>query len=164
MKKSPARARTPRVAAIPRVVPTAMQRFDDLDEALVAMYYGWKGITREADDVLAQKGFGRAHYRMMFVIARRDGLSISELRATLGISAQAMQRPLKQLRARGLVAVSRDPNRHRFKALHLTEKGRGLEAAASDAERRVIRQAFEAAGDEAARGWRTVMLAIAEEA
>ena len=148
----------------PRAVQVDVSGYSDLDQALVQMYFAWKGITREADDVLASFDLGRAHYRMMFVVARRDGITVGELRENLGVTAQAMQRPLRNLLDRGLVAVSRDPRRHRYKALHLTARGRAIELAASDAERRVMSQAFAAAGPEAAQAWRAVMAAISREA
>ena len=141
-----------------------MTLLDPLDEALELMYFGLRGMTREADDLLARNGFSRSHHRIMFVIARRDGLTVGELRSALGVSAQAMHRPLKQLTDGGIIAVSRDPTRHRFKALHLTARGRDLEAKASGAERRVIRDAFTCAGNDAAAGWSTVMANIAENA
>ena len=141
-----------------------MTLLDPLDGALELMYFGLRGMTRQADDLLARQGFSRSHHRIMFVIARRDGLTVGELRAALGVSAQAMHRPLKQLSDGGFIAVSRDPTRHRFKALHLTALGRDLEARASESERRVIRDAFAGAGGDAAAGWSTVMANIAENA
>jgi DNA-binding MarR family transcriptional regulator len=147
-----------------RVNRIDMKSLDDTDGALELMFFAHRGMTREADDVMSQVGLGRAHHRILFVIARRDGVTVGELRANLGVSAQAMHRPLKQLQATGMVAVSRDPSRHRFKALHLTQKGRELEHTASEAERRVMRSAFEAAGPAAVRSWMKVMTAVAENA
>jgi DNA-binding MarR family transcriptional regulator len=148
----------------PRVNRIDMMRLDDADGALELMFFAHRGMTREADDILEEVGLGRAHHRILFVIARRDGVTVGELRGNLGVSAQAMHRPLKQLQEAGLVAVTRDPTRHRFKALHLTKKGRELEHAASEAERRVMRAAFDAAGPAARRGWTKVMAIIAENA
>ena len=121
------------------------------------MYFGLKGMTREADDLLAKHGLGRAHHRILFVIARSDGISVGALRDNLGISAQALHRPLKQLKTQGLVAVSRNPMEHRSKGLHLTESGRAVEYEASEAERKVMRGAFQVAGEEASSHWTEIM-------
>ena len=120
-----------------RVNRVDLTRIDELDDALELMYFGLRGMTRDADDLLGRRGLSRSHHRILFVVARRDGISVGELRAALGVSAQAMHRPLKQLADTGMIAVSRDPTRHRYKALHLTQRGREIEDQASGAERRV---------------------------
>jgi DNA-binding MarR family transcriptional regulator len=148
----------------PRVNRVDLKAIDPADSSLELMYFGLKGMTREADELLAAHGFGRAHHRILFVIARSDGISVGALRDNLGISAQALHRPLKQLQEGGFVAVTRNPEQHRSKGLHLTESGRAIEHAASEAERRVMRGAFAQAGDAAAKAWAEVMKAIATSA
>lgn len=148
----------------PRVNRVDLKAIDPADSSLELMYFGLKGMTREADELLAAHGFGRAHHRILFVIARFDGVSVGVLRDNLGISAQALHRPLKQLQERGYVAVTRNPAEHRSKGLHLTESGRAIEHAASEAERRVMRGAFAQAGDAATKAWAEVMKAIAANA
>jgi DNA-binding MarR family transcriptional regulator len=144
-----------------RIANLEMSDLDPLDPALRLMFYGWRGMTREADSILARYGLGRAHHRMMFVIARHDGINVGDLGRGLAISTQAMQRPMKQLIDKGLVIVGRDPVRHRFRLLHLTEAGRELERMASEAERRVMGQAFETVGAKARDGWLAVMREVA---
>ena len=148
----------------PRVSRLELKRLDEIDDALELMYFGLRGMTRDADDLLGVHGLSRSHHRILFVIARRDGLSVGELQAALGVSAQAMHGPMKQLRDKGFVAVSRDPSRHRIRSLHLTEQGRRVEAEASEAERKVIRDAFARAGDPAAGMWAKVMAIVAQNA
>ncbi len=138
-----------------------MHDLDPLDPALRLMFYGWKGMTREADAILASHGLGRAHHRMLFVIARHDGINVGDLGRALAVSVQAMQRPMKQLVDKSLVSVTRHPSRHRFKSLHLTDAGRALEHRASQAERLVMGAAFEAVGDTARDGWLAVMREVA---
>jgi len=151
----------PRFARVNRV---DLKAIDPIDPSLELMYFGLKGMTREADEMLAEHGLGRAHHRILFVIARFDGISVGTLRDNLGISAQALHRPLKQLQERGLVAVSRNPKEHRSKGLHLTKSGRAIEHAASEAERGVMREAFRRAGKTAEKHWAEVMKAIATNA
>lgn len=157
-------ARKPIASTSPRVNRLDLKRYDPLDEALESMHFGQKGMTRVADDHLAQYGLSRAHRRILFVIARRDGISVGEVQAHLGITAQALHGPLKRLLDNGFVAVSRDPKRHRYKALHLTELGREVERDATEQERAVVRAAFDEVGVEAAEQWMKVMAAIAQHA
>ena len=154
-----------------KIVPTSirvnkldLKSLDALDSSLELMYFGWKGMTREADEFLATYGLSRAHHRILFTIARHDGVTVGELQANLGISKQAMHRPLKQLLDIGAVEVSRNPSRHRFKLLHLTELGWQIEKGASDRERSVMRAAFARVGDGAQEAWLAVMAVAAENA
>jgi DNA-binding MarR family transcriptional regulator len=137
---------------------------DPLDLAMQRMYFGWKGIVEDSNAVMARHGLARAHHRILFVIGRADGIAVGELLQTLGISAQALQRPMATLIEKGFVAAQRDPLQHRRKKLSLTEAGLALENEASEAQRAIFRRAFDAAGSQAAEGWSRVMQCIYEAA
>lgn len=137
-----------------------LKKLDPLDDALTLMYYGWLGMTRGADDYLATMGLGRVHHRILYAIARRDGITITDLLAILRISKQALHRPMKQLLDQALVATTRDPARHRYKILSLTEAGRAVEHEASSRERQVMAAAFEQVGPEGRKAWAAVMATI----
>jgi len=141
-----------------------LKTLDALDDALELMYFGLKGMTRDADDYLGGLGLSRVHHRILFVIARRDGVTVGELLTSLGVSKQATHRPMRQLLDRGYVAVSRDPARHRYKSLHLTQAGRQVEQEASDRERAVMRAAFAQAGPAGREAWSAVMQIAARHA
>jgi len=132
-----------------------------LDGALELMFFALKGLTREADEVMAARGLSRAHHRALFIIARADAIHVGELAAMLGVSTQALHRTLNELQRAGLVTAERDPTRHRYKVLRLTAEGRSLEAAASDCERNVVKAAFDAA-PEAAAPWALIMEKVSE--
>ncbi len=141
-----------------------LKKLEDLDDALELMYFGLKGMTREADDLLATYGLSRAHHRIMFVIARHEGVDVGTLIAALGVTKQAANRPMRRLFEGRFVAATREPGRHRNKTLHLTELGYDVERKASDCERAVMRAAFERAGRGGRKAWSTVMSAVAEHA
>ncbi len=140
---------------------TRLRSLDELDRALELMYYGPRGLTAAADAYLADYGFSRAHHRVLFVIARAPEIAVGELARTLGVSNQALHRPLRQLLASGCVQALRDTTRHRRKLLDLTELGRRVEHEASEREREVLRAAFEAE-PWARGGWLAVMARVAE--
>ena len=139
---------------------TDIRILDPLDLAMQRMYFGWKGIVEDSNAVMARYGLARAHHRIIFVIARADGIAVGNLLSVLGITAQALQRPMSTLVEKGLVVARRDPLQHRRKMLSLTEAGQALEFEASEAQRRILREAFDAAGSEAAEGWSAVMQGI----
>jgi DNA-binding MarR family transcriptional regulator len=151
-------------AAAPRVKRLDLKGLDPLDPALAAMYFGLKGMTREADAYLATLGLSRGHHRILYVIRRREGIAVGDLVTSLGISKQALHPQMKQLVDAGYVEASRDPKRHRFKLLKLSEMGAAVEQRASDFERAVMTMAFAQAGPKGAKAWSAIMAAIAEHA
>jgi len=140
----------------------SLDKLHDLDAALELMYYGWRGMTLEADAYLAKQGLSRPHHRILYVVARRPDIAIGALLEVLGISKQALSRPLNLLLERKLVTSKRSPEQHRSKLLRLTAAGQRIEQRASDHERNVMRQAFDRAGVSGAAAWMAVMEAIAD--
>ncbi len=138
-----------------------LKKLDPVDDALALMYYGWRGMTREADAYLATLGLSRVHHRMLYAIARAEAPTVTGLLAILGVSKQALHRPMRQLLDGGYVETARDPARHRFKILALTPAGREVEARASEHERRVMREAFDQVGRVGRDAWAEVMASIA---
>jgi DNA-binding MarR family transcriptional regulator len=148
-----------RAAALHRA---SLGKLHDLDAALELMYYGWRGMTLAADRYLATLGLSRAHHRVLYVVARQPDISIGALIEILGISKQALNRPLNQLQQRKLVTARRSPEQHRSKLLQLTAEGRRVEQRASGYERKVMREAFDRVGSSGATAWIAVMQAIAD--
>jgi DNA-binding MarR family transcriptional regulator len=140
----------------------SLNKLHDLDAALELMYYGWRGMTLAADEYLATLGLSRAHHRILYVVARQPDISIGALIEILGISKQALSRPLSQLLQHELLTARRSPEQHRSKLLRLTEEGRRVEQRASGHERKVMREAFDRAGKPGAAAWMAVMEAIAD--
>ena len=152
-------AKTSQAAGLHRA---SLPKLHDLDAALELMYYGWRGMTLEADAYLAKQGLSRPHHRILYVVARRPDIAIGALLEVLGISKQALSRPLNLLLERKLVTSKRSPEQHRSKLLRLTAAGQRIEQRASDHERNVMRQAFDRAGVSGAAAWMAVMEAIAD--
>lgn len=150
-------------AARLQVHDITLKKLDPLDDALALMYFGWRGMTRAADDYLATVGLSRVHHRILYTVLRSDGITMSDLLAILQISKQALHRPMKHLLDEGYVAVKRDPARHRFKLLELTPAGRAIERIASGHERKVMARAFRKAGAGSEAAWSAVMAEAARD-
>lgn len=140
----------------------SMSPLHELDKALELLHFGFRGLTVEADRYLAQLGLSRVHHRVLYVIARAENITVGALPDTLGISKQALHRPLTQLQNDGLVLHARDPQRHRFKLLTLTDKGAEVEQQASDRERKAIGEALNRVSAEGQHGWYAVMQSLAD--
>ena len=140
----------------------SLTKLHDLDAALELMYYGWRGMTLAADEYLESLGLSRPHHRILYVVARRPDISIGALIEVLGISKQALNRPLNLLLERDLLTSTRSAEQHRTKLLRLTAEGQRIEQRASGYERKVLRAAFDHVGESSAATWMAVMGAIAD--
>ncbi|WP_214414276.1 MarR family winged helix-turn-helix transcriptional regulator [Sphaerisporangium fuscum] len=135
-----------------------------LDERDIALFFlGWRSFVDDADTVLAEHGLGRVHHRVLYVVARRPGIGVAELSGALGISRQALHRPLSELQRRDLVTSEVAAHSARERALSLTPAGQALEEAATGPQLAHLGKVFAAAGPEAVQGWRAVMRSLAED-
>jgi DNA-binding MarR family transcriptional regulator len=130
---------------------------DQLRQAIELMFFAYRGFTSDPDRILTEFGYGRAHHRALHFINRRPGLTVNALIEILGVTKQSLNRVLRQLVEDGLVESRIGRVDRRQRNLFLTERGRGLEAELSAAQRRRMRAAFSNAGPEAVAGFRTVL-------
>lgn len=128
-----------------------------LRAAIEDFFFGYRMFTSLPDAMLAARGLGRTHHRILYFVRRDPGTSVGELLATLGITKQAAHGPLKKLEAYGLIAAEPDADDRRVRRLTITPAGHALEAELSAAQMRLLADAFAAAGPEATAGWRAVM-------
>ena len=137
-----------------------MAHLRDLDEALELMHFGFRGIVAEPDRELARRGLGRVHHRILYFVRRNDGIAIGELVRVLGVTKQALHRPLGELVSRGLVARESDTKNRRVVHLRLSRAGAELERMLSGAQRDHFERVFRRVGERSERGWCEVMRAL----
>ena len=127
------------------------------DEAIELIYLAHRELVAEPDRLLARRGLGRVHHRILYCIARRAGITIGGLCRLLGVSKQAVHQPLATLVEDGLVARTVDLTNRRIRNLELTPGGARLEHRLAAAQQRRFEKAFRAAGHPAVASWREVM-------
>ena len=127
------------------------------------LYFAYRDFTAEADEILKEPGFGRAHHGALHFIARNPGIRITELLAVLQITKQSLGRVLKDLIAAGMVSRTQGSTDKREKHLALTEKGVALEKKLSASLKRAIAAAYRSAGPEAVQGFREVLLGLVHD-
>jgi len=137
-------------------------RESELTLAIALMHFGFRKMIEEPDRLLARRGFGRVHHRVLFFVARRPGLSVGELLAILDVSKQSLHRPMQDLLRARLIDAAVDPANRRVKRLSLTKRGRAFESELSGIQRRLFARAFERFGPGAERAWRNVMSELGE--
>ncbi|GLH96416.1 MarR family transcriptional regulator [Phytohabitans aurantiacus] len=134
-----------------------------ISERDIALFFlGWRGFVDTADAVLAEHGLGRVDHRVLYVVVRQPGITVSELAGALGISRQALHRPLSGLLRRGYVTRSASARSGRERALSATAAGAAVERAATGPQLAQLEHVVAAAGDAALAGWRAVMRGLAE--
>jgi DNA-binding MarR family transcriptional regulator len=135
-------------------------RDEGLREGMELLYFAYRDFTAEADAILEELGFGRAHHRALHFIARNPGITIMELLAVLRITKQSLGRVLNDLIKTDLVSRTQGSKDRRYKHLALTEKGQALEKRLSATLKRAIAAAYRAAGAEAVNGFREVLMGL----
>ncbi|MBB4225942.1 MarR family winged helix-turn-helix transcriptional regulator [Variovorax guangxiensis] len=146
---------------LPRVARAGMRELHPQDGALLLMHFAFRGLVIKADAFLAEHGLSRVHHRLLYAVARAEGISIGQLIELLGVTKQAMHRPLKFLQDTGYVVAERDANEHRSKRLRLTALGARIEKLASKHEREAMESALQTVSPNEQDAWRKVMTALA---
>ncbi len=132
-----------------------------LNQALEALYFGFRAITAHPDERLRALGYSRVHHRILYFVGRNPGCSINELLGIMRVSKQYLNRPLRQLVEDGYIQSRQDTRDRRVKRLKLTPKGRRLEEKLTGEQRAQLAEVFKQAGPEAEAGWRRVMELLA---
>lgn len=121
-----------------------------------SFFGAYRAFTAKPDEMLARRGLSRVHHRILFFIAHRPGLSVSELLTHLGVTKQALNIPLRQLVEMQLVESAPADDDKRKRLLALTPQGARLEEKLRQEQIRTLKKVFEEVGEEAVQGWLTV--------
>ena len=112
---------------IDHAVPTEGRQPDGTPFDLIELlFFAYRDFVGDADEVLAEFGFGRAHHRVLHFVNRNPGMKVAELLDILKITKQSLGRVLKQLLDEGYVEQKEGASDRRQRLLYLTAKGDGL--------------------------------------
>ena len=136
---------------------------EELRQAMELLFFAYRDFTGEADALLADFGFGRAHHRVIYFVGRHPGMAVSELLGILKITKQSLSRVLGQLIDDGFILQRTDAADLRRRHLYLTTKGADLERRLSERQSQRIMRAYQDAGADAVHGFRAVLRAIINE-
>lgn len=89
-------------------------------------FFAYRDFVGDADRLLENYGFGRAHHRVLHFVHRRPGLAIAALLDILKITKQSLNRVLKQLLDAGFVEARAGAIDRRQRLLYLTPLGAQL--------------------------------------
>lgn len=128
-----------------------------LRQAIEDLYFGYRAFTALPDAILAERGLGRTHHRILYFVCREPELSVGELLGVLRITKQAAHRPIKELERQQLIVTAADPHDRRMRRLAPTRSGSELEARLSESQMQLLEAAFRESGATAEQHWREVM-------
>src|SRR5512145_94467 len=97
------------------------------DDPPALLFFAFHALTADPDRILSERGLSRVHHRILYFVARAPGLRVGELVATLSVTKQALNRPLRELLQRELVALSTPAHNRRPREVRLTPAGAQLE-------------------------------------
>lgn len=132
-------------------------REPELRRGMELLYFGYSNYARAVDHDLARHGLGRAHHRALYFIARRPGLTVSELLSLLAITKQSLGRVLNEMADRRLVETRPGERDRRQRLLSLTAEGTALENELFEAARKRMAHAYAQAGQHAVSGFWAVL-------
>ena len=135
-------------------------REDEIRRGIELLYFGYQAMVRGADTILAREGFGRAHHRALYFIARSPGLAVGDLLRLLAITKQSLGRVLNELQANGLVEQTIGTTDRRQRLLRLTPTGAALEASLFAELESGMAGAYGEAGQSAVTGFWSVLVGL----
>lgn len=92
------------------------------------LFFAYRDFVGDADHVLEEFGFGRAHHRVVHFVCRYPGLKVADLLDVLRITKQSLGRVLKQLLDEGYIVQKAGDSDKRQRLLFATAKGESLVA------------------------------------
>ncbi|MFA3760750.1 MarR family winged helix-turn-helix transcriptional regulator [Yersinia sp. 2544 StPb PI] len=128
-----------------------------LHQAIEQFYFGYRTFTELPDKLLAQRGLGRVHHRILYFVGHNPDIAINALLGILKISKQALNAPLKQLVKMELITVTTAEYDQRVRQLSLSPAGKKLESQLTETQMQLLRQVFQQLGKETETAWLQVM-------
>lgn len=120
--------------------------FGSVESFVELLFFAYRDFTGEADGVLDEFGFGRAHHRVLHFVHRNPGLRVADLLVILNITKQSLARVLKQLVADQFISQRPGTADRRERHLFVTDRGRALAEKLLRLQTQRIGAALEAAG------------------
>ncbi len=139
-------------------------REEELRKGIELLYFAYRDFNSEADEVLAEIGYGRAHLRVIHFVGRNPGVTVSQLLRLLAVTKQSLSRVLSQLINDGIVEQKQGLQDRRQRLVQLTEKGVQMERDLSNDQRLAFARAYRQAGGDAVQGFCSVLEGLIKEA
>lgn len=116
---------------------------------VLSIYFAQAALAADADALLAESDFGRAHHRVIVFVGLNPGITVGELLRLLRIRGQSLNPVLSQLIREGVITQTMGEVDRRQRHLHLTSVGAKLHRRAAAPQMTRIERAFSRTGPDA---------------
>ncbi len=113
-----------------------------LYDLIELMFFAYRDFVGDADRLLDNYKFGRAHHRVLHFVHRHPGLSVAELLDILKITKQSLNRVMKELLDAGFIAVRSGASDRRQRLLFSSPAGDRLAITLAAAQSKRFRRAL----------------------
>lgn len=113
---------------------------------ITKFFFAYRGFTADADRILNEIGFGRAHHRVLFFVCRKPGMNVAELLQILSITKQSLARVLRQMVVKKYVVQKTGQTDRRQRLLYPTSAGSKLMLALSQLQTSRLSNAIKQSG------------------
>ena len=105
-----------------RVIESGADPIVELPLLIADLFEAAGAMRRRGDQIAAVAGQTQARWQVLSVLSDGDW-TVPKVARRLGVSRQAVQRIVDELRDDGLVGLNKNPDHERSPLLHLTEHG-----------------------------------------
>ncbi|MAU40680.1 MAG: MarR family transcriptional regulator [Kordiimonas sp.] len=143
---------------------TEQNQNHDLMKGIELLFFAYRDFISEADDVLKDYGFGRAHHRVLHFVRRNPGITVAELLSILQITKQSLGRVLRALVEDGFIEQVTLKKDRRQRHLHLTALGIDLHNQLLERQQQLMQRAYNACPPQDREGfWHVLQELITKE-
>ena len=139
-------------------------RLDLRWDIIELLFFAYRDFVGDADQVLEEFGFGRAHHRVVHFVSRYPGLKVADLLDVLRITKQSLGRVLKQLLDEGYIVQKAGNSDKRQRLLFATAKGEALVAKLAGLQTDRITRALQGVDAAGAENVRQFLLGMIDHA
>ncbi|MGH1422027.1 MAG: MarR family winged helix-turn-helix transcriptional regulator [Hyphomonas sp.] len=132
----------------------------ELDKSVGLLIAGVSEIITTAETAREKAGLSKAELHIIMAVRHRPGLTVTEMRTSLGMTTPTFARLIGTLEKRGLIQRTRGAKDARQRRLTLSEAGTTLSTPIAIAMRDRLRNAFRVAGPDAVAGMRIALEAL----
>ena len=118
----------------------------ELFEYAELLFFAYRDFIADADEILVEHGFGRAHHRVLHFVSRNPGMRVADLLEILKITKQSLGRVLKQLVDKGFIEQRAGTLDRRERLLFTTDRGAELADQLAAPQLKRLAEALAAAG------------------
>ncbi len=137
--------------------PEQFLREDAIRGGMDLMLFAHSRHLQHADEELAKRGLGRAHHRVLYFLARKPDMAVSEILTILAITKQSFGRVANALTEQKLIEARPGDRDRRQRLLRLTPEGLKLEQELFIVLHDNMARAYASSGGQAVAGFWVVM-------